>query len=267
MTVLVTGARGNVGRHVVEGLLDAGVKVRAAGRDPRAVRVPAGVEVVAADLADPATLPAALAGVSRVFLYNEPQGVDGFVEAARAAGVAHVVLLSSASVAGPEDNPIARWHLATERPLADSGIPYTFVRPGAFATNTLRWSAQVRTGTVRLPYPGSHSTPIHERDIAAVATRALTGDSLMNAAPLLSGPESLTQERQVELIGEAIGRTLTCEELPPEEARGIVPDVLLAYLAAGDGRPMPVETAVEDITGRPALTYARWARDHAADFA
>ena len=46
-----------------------------------------------------------------------------------------------------------------------------------------------------------------------------------------------------------------------------MPDVLLAYLAAGDGRPMPVETAVEDITGRPALTYARWARDHAADFA
>ena len=269
MTVLVTGARGNVGRQVAEGLLAAGVPVRATSRDPGSARLPEGAQVIAADLSKPGTLPAALRGVSKVFLYAEPQGIDGFVAAARDAGIEHIVLLSSSSVVSPdaESDPIAQWHLAVERALIDSGIPWTFVRPGGFATNTLRWSAAIRADSpVRIPYPGAQSSLIHERDIAAVAICALTQTRHQGAAYVLTGPQSLPQQRQVELIGEAIGRPVRWVELPPQQARGTMPDAVLRYLAAAGTRPAPVNKTVQEVTGRPARTFAQWVADHAADF-
>src|SRR5262245_36603153 len=106
-TVLVTGARGHVAQATAEMLLDAGVRVRAASREPESVRLPAGVEVVRADLSEPASLGAALDGVQKVFLYASPQGIDGVLEAAKAAGVEQIVLLSSAAVLArhPEGSP------------------------------------------------------------------------------------------------------------------------------------------------------------------
>lgn len=287
MTVLVIGARGNVGRHAVAGLLAAGVPVRPTSRNPEAgVARRAGLagearqrgeeagqrgdpEMVAVDLTRPQTFPAALAGVRKVFLYAESQHIREFVSAAKAAGVEHIVLLSSASVVmpGADSNPVALWHLAVERPIAGSGIPWTFVRPGAFATNTLRWSGTVRSeGVVRVPYPDSQTNPIHERDIAAVAVRALTSSGHEGASYLLTGPESLSQRRQVELIGAAIGREVRCEEISHDEARGTTPEPLLRYLASTGGKQVPVSYVVQEVTGRPGLTYGQWASDHAADF-
>ncbi|WNG44742.1 NAD(P)H-binding protein [Archangium minus] len=275
--ILVTGATGNVGRHVVQQLLAAGVPVRATSRRPESVNLPGQVEVVGADLTQPATLPAALAGVRKVFLYAEPRGIDGFVAAAKAAGVKHVVLLSSSSVvaADAETNPIARLHLDVERPLQASGIPWTFIRPGAFATNSLMWAHSIRSDSVvRTPYPESHSTPIHEEDLAEVAVRALLDPGHENASYVLSGPESLTQRRQVELIAEAIGRPVRLEVITPARAREemsrVMPpmavDALLRYQALSDGSPLPVQATARDVTGRPARTFAQWARDHASDF-
>ena len=282
MTVLVTGASGHVGRAVLDQLLAAGADVRASSRDPGTAQLPAGVPVVAADLTRPETLPAALTGVTRVFLYAQPEGIDNFVQAAQAAGVEQVVFLSSASLVEPgaADNPIAQHHRAVEQALERSGLAWTFVRPGAFATNALQWARAIRAeGVVRIPYPQSESAPIHEADIAAVAVAALTGDTTPvrgypNAAPHLTGPESLTQERQVTLIGEAIGRGVRCVELTPDQARtemgSFMPpqfvEVLLRTWAATDGVPATISDAVAQFTGRPARSFASWAHDHAADF-
>ncbi|GAB3976997.1 NAD(P)H-binding protein [Actinoallomurus acanthiterrae] len=269
MTILITGARGNVGRHVIEALLAANVPVRAASRDPASTHLPERVETIAADLTKPETLPAALKGIRKVFLYAEPQGVDGFVNAAKDAGVEQIVLLSSSSVVSPNaaSNPIAQRHLAVEHPIADSGIPSTFIRPGAFATNTLQWSAAIRAHrAVHIPYPGAHTAPIHERDIAAVAVCTLTDARHQGASYVLTGPESLSQQRQVDLIGKAIGEPIRCEELSPKQAHEKIPDALLRYLAATDARPVPVNTTVQEITGQPARTFAQWALDHTTDF-
>jgi uncharacterized protein YbjT (DUF2867 family) len=270
-------------------LLAAGVPVRASSRDPESLRQVSAVsgeggasgdsvaseagvgraELVAVDLTSPQTFPGALAGVRKVFLYAEPQHMGDFVDAAKAAEVEHIVLLSSASVVmpGTEGSPVALWHLAAERPIAGSGIPWTFVRPGAFATNTLQWSGTIRSeGVVRVPYPDSHTNPIHERDIAAVAVRALTSSGHEGAGYVLTGPESLSQRRQVELIGAAIGRELRCEEISPDEARGTIPEPLVRYLASTGGKSVPVSHVVPEVTGRPGLTYGQWASDHAADF-
>src|SRR3954471_17268438 len=136
MTILVTGATGNVGRNVVDLLLEAGEQVRVTSRNPQSVDLPAAVDVHAADLTDPQSYVAPLSGVDKVFLYAQPSGVDGFVEVAKSAGVKHIVLLSSMSADPdqPHDNMISQMHLTVEAALEKSGIAWTFVRPGGFAT-------------------------------------------------------------------------------------------------------------------------------------
>jgi len=136
--------------------------------------------VARADLADPASWPAALAGVRKVFLYAHPEGAPEFAAAARKAGVEHVVLLSSSTVLYPDAaaSPIALRHLAAERALDEAGLDRTFVRPGCYATNALRWWQSICTGRVlRTAFPEAVTSPVHERDIAQVAVRALLSGS------------------------------------------------------------------------------------------
>ncbi|GAA1288099.1 NAD(P)H-binding protein [Saccharothrix xinjiangensis] len=264
-------------RAVVARLLEHGHEPRVASRQPDATGAPAGVELVEADLTRPETFRAALEGVSKVFLYAEPKGIAGFLDEAGRAGVEHVVLLSASPVtsADPDRNPLARMHRSAERALIDSGLPWTFLRPATFATNALQWTWSIRAeGVVRAAYPEAHNDAIHEADIAEVAVRALTEPGHVGRAHLMTGPESLTQRRQVELIGKAIGREVEFVEQTPAEYRatldqwsnGELTDQLLRYLSDNDGVPVPVINTVELVTGRPARTFEQWALDHAADF-
>ncbi|MGW4968008.1 NAD(P)H-binding protein [Nonomuraea sp. NPDC004186] len=278
MVMVVFGARGSVGRHVAAGLLAAGERVRVTSRDPEKGGLPASAEVVAADLDLPETLPAALEGATKVFVYAKPDGVAGFVEAARAAGVRQVVLLSSAAVVieGSEHNPIAVHHQVVETAVEGSGLDWTFIRPGMFATNTLWWwQAAIRGGgVVRLPYPEAETAPIHEKDLAALAVTALTESGHERRAYTVYGVESLTLRRQVEHIGEAIGRPIAVEVVSEAQAReemgrttpAVGVEVIMKQWAARDGIPAQTSTAVEKVTGRPARTFAEWAVDHADDF-
>jgi uncharacterized protein YbjT (DUF2867 family) len=267
-----------VGRHVAAGLRAAGEQVRATSRNPGTAGFPPRTQVVAADLERPETLPAALEGAEKVFLYAKPDGVQGFVAAARSAGVRHVVLLSSGAVVNSDadHNPIARQHRAVEVAIEQSGIAWTFIRPGMFATNVLWWwTKSIRTeGVVRAPYPGAQTAPIHEKDMAALAVTALTEPGHQQRAYTVHGPESLTLREQVEHIGDAIGRKIAFEVISVEEARvelgktmppiGVEP--ILRLWADANGTPAPVSAIVEKVTGHPAHTFAQWAYDHADDF-
>ncbi|MCX3061827.1 NAD(P)H-binding protein [Streptomyces beihaiensis] len=277
--ILVTGATGQVGREVVAQLAAEGVPVRAGARSPERVQGPEGVEAVAVDVTRPETLAAALDGVEKVFLYAFGQGITEFLAAARTAGVKHVVLLSSQTVtdAFPGQEPIAEMHRSAEAAVVESGIAHTFLRPHNFATNILMWGwpQSIREqGKVRFPHPESHSDVIHEKDIAAVAVKALTEPGHEGQSYFISGPESVTQRRQLEIISEVVGRPLRFEERTPRQAREdlaeIVPpwvaDAVFSYWAHSDGVPTHLSDTVERITGRPARTFAEWAADHAADF-
>jgi len=123
MVAVVFGARGNVGRYVAQGLRASGQQVRVTSRNPAEAGFASGLQVAAADLERPETLPAALAGAELVFLYAKPDGVDGFVQAAVSAGVRHVALLSSAAVVHPgaEHNPIAVLAALAVTALAEPG--------------------------------------------------------------------------------------------------------------------------------------------------
>jgi uncharacterized protein YbjT (DUF2867 family) len=278
MLTVVFGARGNVGRHVAAGLQAAGQQVRVTSRNPATAGFEAGMQVAAADLEDPGTLPAALAGAGGVFLYARPAGVQGFVRAARAAGIRHVVVLSSAAVvsAGAGHNPIAREHGAVELAIEQSGMEWTFIRPGMFAGNTRWWWAEpVRVaGTVRIPYPQAQTAPVHEKDIAALAVTALAEPGHGHQAYSVYGPQSLTLQRQVGQISDAIGRAIRVEVISRAQALAELgltmspagADTILRAWEAGNGVPARTSVIVEKITGRPARTFAQWAADHAGDF-
>ncbi|WP_433463858.1 NAD(P)H-binding protein [Spirillospora sp. CA-128828] len=271
--ILVTGATGNVGRHLVGELLIAGAKVRALTRDPATARLPSEAEV--APIGD---MP--LDGVTSIFLNPAVfwNGLDDLLTRAADHGVQRVVVLSSASALDEDPaNEIAAKHLRIERAVEASGLEWTFTRPGEFSSNALGWREAIRADDpVREAYGAALSTPIHERDIAAVAAKALLTDALVGARPVLTGPELITHPEMVGLIGEAIGRPARFEEITPEEARkemlalpymreGLV-DVLLRMRADSVDRPHEPSPEVERITGRPGRTFKEWAADHAGDF-
>lgn len=277
MLTLVTGCRGRVGSALASLLHRGGHGVRAASRNPAQLSLPTGIPLVACDLSDPTTFPAALEGVDAVFLYADPSHIDAFLTAARAAGVGHIVLLSSSSALAPDaaSNPIAASHHAVEEALTASPLSATFLRPGAFAGNAYQWSGAFRSGgPVDLPYPRSHTSPIDETDIAEAALAVLTDTSLQGAAYHLTGPESLTAAEQIELLAASSGTPVTVNAVSRDDWKESVSlfvpadiaEALLTYWAATDGSPAEVTGDTEKLTGRPARTFAAWATEHAAAF-
>src|SRR4051794_16200949 len=207
MTILITGARGKVGRGVLRRLHAAGHALRASSREPTRLDVPAGVETVALDLAKPDTFDAALGGVTRVFLYAEPEGIDEFVHAAETAAVEHIVLLSSSAALSPTamHDPLGRHHALVERALLRSTIPATILRPDAFAGNAFGWLHAIRAGgPVEQAYPDANVAPIHEDDVADVAAIALTGDRLAGQAITLTGPRSISLREQIRVLADRL---------------------------------------------------------------
>jgi uncharacterized protein YbjT (DUF2867 family) len=282
--VLVIGATGRVGRLVVDELLRAGVPVRALTRRPENAALPAGAEVVAGDLTVPASLDAPLQEMGAVFLVwtaapATAQAVVARLAAHTSAGPRRVVYLSSPHRTPhpffQQPNALRGLHAEMERLLAAAAIDVTVLRPGIFASNALHWwGPQIRNGdVVRWPYGAAETAPIDERDIAAVAARALLDDQHASRDYVLTGPESLSQAAQVRAIGDAIGRPIRFEELSPDEFRrqaaGTWPGVaemLLAAWQATLGHPAFVTSAVQEITGSPPRTFYRWAADNAAAF-
>ena len=173
-----------------------------------------------------------------------------------------------------QPNPVQRLFAQLERLIEESGLQWTFLRPGMFAANALTWWApQIRAADiVRWPYAAAPTAPIHERDIAAVAVRALLEPGHDGAEYVLTGPESLSQLAQVSTIGEVIGRSLRYEEISPEEALRELPfpapavRLLLDAWAAALGQPAYVTSTVAEVTGRPAQRFRDWVTDHVEEF-
>lgn len=287
MTILVTGATGFVGRNVVRGLVEAGADVRALSRDPATAHVPAGVELVGGDLSDPASLVPALDGVDRMYLFPVAATAGEVVSLAKRAGVRRIVVLSSGAVTTGYDTD---FHLPVERAVEESGLEWTHVRPGEFATNALHmWASSIRAeSAIYDPFPKAIAVPTHERDTADVAVLALLGDGHAGKAYTVVGPESLTHQEQADLIGAAIGREVRFKDATVQEcleyytslggwAAANAPFLLgLEDYASNETTPEneqvwdeaeiePLPTA-QSVTGRPARTFAEWARDHAEDF-
>lgn len=277
MAVLVSGATGSVGRHIVDGLLKQGAQVRALTRRADAANFPAAVDVVGGDLAGPVDT-AWFDGITQAFVFPVNGDLTPFTNAAADHGVEQLVVLSSLAVAEEFARDIGSasnvHHRRVENTAKASGITTTILRPGTFANNLLGWAQSIKaTGGVDNPYPTSRQAPIHEADVADVAVAVLLRPELRGSVVPMSGPESLTRLEQLATIGRAIGRSLTYREITEDEFRAakapfIPADVLTMMLdywrdtVAEPDLPRPVDR----ITGHRARTLADWAVDHAAAF-
>lgn len=276
MTILITGATGNVGRPLVEELVTAGADVRAVSRHPHSSGLPAEVEVV--DSAE-----AAMPGASAVFLNSRALGdeLSAVVEHARREGVARLVALSAINVDDDFSRQPSRVrgdrNKEVEQLAVESGLQWVSLRPSVFASNFAgMWSAQIRAGDiVNGPYASASSAPIDEGDIAAVAVKALLSDDLVGQKVPLTGPHSLTNAELVDIIGGILQRPLRYREIPTELVRqrfaglGFPPefgDAYVAMLSTTVDQPALVTHDVEKILGRPARSFAQWVVDHRSWF-
>jgi uncharacterized protein YbjT (DUF2867 family) len=271
--ILLTGVTGSVGRHVAADLVAKGLDVRAVVRDPETAGLPAGVEVMRGDLVDPESLAAALVGVDAVFLlwpFFSAGGASDVVDAI-ARNARCVVYLSAEAAAHDPESVFA----TVERRIEESGLEWTFLRPTGFAKNTLEWADQIRIGAVRAPYGEAARSLIDERDIAAVAVRALTEGGHIGKTYVLTGPATVTQAEQVRILGEVIGRPVIWEEQSRADAQPDVVEIFggesyadsaLDTWAGFVTRPERVTATVKEITGVTARSFRQWAMAHVKDF-
>ena len=279
--ILVTGATGQIGSEVVSQLRETGCRIRAMSRNPQSATLPGDIEIVRGDLFAPDTLDACLTGIDSVFLV----WLGSLAAAAPAleriaAHARQIVLLTSAHRTShpffQQPNGLRVIHAGVEQLIEASGLRWTFVRPGPFAINCRNWwASQLRDGdVVRWFYGDAATAPVHERDIAAVAVRALCDEGHDGREYVLTGPASLTQRELVQIIGDAIGRPLRFEELSHASAREQmlvmrfpppIADMLLDAYAAAVGQPALVTSTVLEVTGAPARSFRDWAMDHAGD--
>jgi uncharacterized protein YbjT (DUF2867 family) len=272
MTIVVTGATGNVGRPLVSELVAAGARVRAITRTPATTAFPDGVEAVSS-AAD------ALSGASAVFLNSRALGDDlaDVVALARRSGVTKLVALSAINADDDFSRQPSRFrgdrNKEVEQLAVDSGLDWVGLRPTVFASNFAgMWSAQIRAGdAVGGPYAAASTAPIVETDIAAVAAHALLTDELVGQQIPLTGPHAFTNSELVDVIGTVLGRPLRYVEVPPDVIRerfialGLgaeFADAYAAMLAETLDKPALVTREVEKITGHPATPFARWVSDH-----
>jgi uncharacterized protein YbjT (DUF2867 family) len=269
--IVVTGATGNVGRPLVEALAASGEEVTAVSRriaeEPRPGRAPDGrVRRLQADLSEPGTLKPALDGADAVFLLTAADflangNLGNVLEVVKAAGVERVVLLSSQGV-GTKRHPSD-----LEDAVTRSGLGWTLLRPGNFASNAFQWAESIRTQrTMAAPFADVALPAIDPDDIAAVAAAALRDPSHVGNTYTLTGPVAISPRQQGESIGQVLGEPVQFVELTRDEARGRmltympepVVDATLGALGTPTLAEQDVSPDVENVLGRPPRTFTDW---------
>lgn len=283
--ILVTGATGNIGRHVTAALLERGASVRAFVRDPARAAELLGeqVELAVGDFEDVASLRRALRNVDHVFLTSadgphKPAHETAVIDAAAAAWVQRIVKLSSIGAAANASLGFWRWHGQVEEHLVRSQLPAVVLRSNFFMTGLLASAGAIAgTGKLFAPADDAKIAMIDSRDVAGAAAALLTEDGHEGRTYIVSGPEAITYRDVAEQLAAAIGRPVEFVDLPDEAAyAGMLDSGAPQWLAENvvglfgelrEGAGAEVTDTVRALTGRPPRTFAEFARDHAAAFA
>ncbi len=273
--ILVTGAAGTIGQEVVKALTERGVRFRA-GHRRRPVQVPSSSESVEVDFTRPQTLGPALRGVETVFLLsNDVASEANLVKAAAAAGVRRLVKLSV--MGAPEERfTFARWHRASEQAIEASGMAWTFLRPNGFMQNVVNFMGQTIRGqkTIFTSAPDAPISHVHARDVGAVAAKALTEDGHEGRAYELTGPAAITYRDVARTLTTVLGHEIKVVPISDEDyKKGAVgagmPEAYADALvdlnrAYREGLAARVSPAVQQLLGRPAISFETFARENAA---
>lgn len=271
MTILVTGATGNVGGAIIRELVERGAQVRAMTRNPASARLPEEVEVVSGDFGDANSLAAAFAGAKALHLINYDANAGAHMKApetvvalAKAAGIERVTSFRG-EAAG-----------ALEKALQQSGLAWTdFFIPVEFMTNALQWARSVADEGVARAFGPAKSAMIHEADIGTSIANALTAVGHAGKSYTLTGPEALTPQDKIDALGETTGRAIRLIELTEAEARAKwqalgTPEPFIEFLVDWHLNPpasaYEVLPTVEQLTGCLPRTFRQWAFERAAAF-
>lgn len=279
--IVVTGATGNVGRPLVAALTAAGERVTAVTRSAPSHDLPVGARHVRADLADPSTLGAAVTGADALFLLPAGELLGGgapateVLEAARSGGVRRVTLLSS-QVTGTRPQAPTHGRLREfEEAVRSSGLDWTILRPGGFASNAYAWAETVRTRrTVHAPFAEVALPVVDPADIGEVAAVTLREEGHAGQTYELTGPVAVTPRAQAREIAGALGEEVRFVELSRAQAREHMARFMPEPVVDGTldilGEPLPSERRVapgiEKLLGRPAGSFTAWATRNAAAF-
>ena len=280
--ILVIGASGKVGGQAVRALVAKGLPVRTLSREPAKIdALGLGVEAVKGDLDDATTIPPALEGVEKVFLvaggFDIPTEETNVIEAAEAAGVAHLVLLSSLGAdAGVASGPL---HAPGEARLRSSSLSWTILRPAVFMANALMWRDTIRAqGVFYEPTGTGRHAMIHPTDIGEVAAEVLSADGSEHhgATHELTGPEAISSADCATALSAVLGTDVHHVDVPDEAFRDgmtkagapppLVDSLARYYAMVKAGEFAMVTPTVESILGRPAQTFGQWAAENAAAF-
>lgn len=212
-----------------------------------------------------------------MFLYIQGtyNTLDALLESIKAHYVQHLVFLSTIAVFEPS-NYVGMIHKRVEDAILSSGLTYTFLRPGVFNTNCVKiWGNQIKQNVVSVPFLDSFSAPVALEDIANVATLALSSSLLDNQSITLTGPESLSQKQQIEIISKVRqevmpgGKEVEAREVEPEEwKKTISPHMPLEVANSLIGlwkSTVGVKQDIHDaskLTGK-SVSFEEWTRIHA----
>src|SRR5438046_998701 len=213
-SVLVTGATGTIGRDVAKRLSEKGVSVRAGVRDQAKARKQFGSNIALApfDFENEKTFSGALEGVEKVFLVppllpNQLEVMNVFVDAAKRAGVRHIVKLSAIGIDDETQPTAIKWHGANEQHVRESGVAFTFLRPNSFMQNFFTYFPP-RNGAIYLPWGNGTASFVDTRDIASVAAKVLTSDGHEGKIYTLTGPAPVGIAKVARMHSEVTGREL-----------------------------------------------------------
>lgn len=279
-TVLVTGATGTVGRHVVDALAGHDVTVRVGLRDPHSVpdHIPEDAEIVVFDFGKPETWGATLAGVDALFLLRPPtvdsDDVIAFAEAAGRVGVDHIAYLSTL---GAERNVLIPHH-RIENAVVSTDAAYTLLRASFFMQNLLEVHRTdiVEHDEMFVPAGSGETSFVDARDLGDAAAVVLTEPGHKNRAYDLTGPAALDYHEVASVFSDVLGRPITYPN-PSLLAFGIrmrrrsrpLGFVLLMcgiYTTARLGLAGRVTEDCRRLLGRPLREMRTFVDDYAAEF-
>jgi uncharacterized protein YbjT (DUF2867 family) len=224
--ILITGGTGTSGGEIAQQLAATGTRFRAMARNPQkagSLQKP-GIEVVAGDLSHPESLKAALAGVDRLLMLSPPtphqvEMETNLLNAARTAGVRHIVKFSAMTADANSPSRFPRAHGQVERLIQSSGLAWTFLRPTFFMQNLLGLAGMIRQGTIYQPAADARAAFVDTQDIAAVAVQALTGQGHEAKAYEITGPQLLSYHDVARIVSQVTGHPVRYQDIPPAAAR------------------------------------------------
>jgi uncharacterized protein YbjT (DUF2867 family) len=278
--ILVTGATGTIGSSTVKALKAQGARFKVGTRSPDKAQELGG-EAVRFDWDHPETFGPSLHGVEKVFLLTpvaekQVEYTKQLVDAAKKAGVRHIVKLS---VVGAESEPgifLSRQHKEGEKIIKNSGLAWTMLRPTFFMQNFINFYGvdPAKDSTVYAARGEGKTVWVDGRDVGEVAAAVLTGQGHEGKTYELTGPEVLSSAEVVAILSEVLGHKYTYVAVPEEAARKAMTDMgmpkwlvdaflELDMLIRNNWTATPA-SGVQEVLGRPPRSFREYARDYVA---